>query len=206
MTEIKIEKKSPIWPWILLCLIIVAVLIYVFAFNDDDETDNRRDNRTEQKMEETQNTSQAASNNSAVTAYVHFIQKDNDSMGLDHEFTNEALSKLTEATTALANEIDYNIRRDIEELKTHTDQVNTDPFETTHANSIRKSADILSDVLKNIQQEAYSDLGSEADKVKNAAKAIKPETQTLNQKEDVKNFFNESANLLEKMNTNSPKI
>lgn len=41
MAEIKIEKKSPRWPWILLGAIIVGVLIYVFASGNDD--DNMRD-------------------------------------------------------------------------------------------------------------------------------------------------------------------
>lgn len=51
MAEIKIEKKSPIWPWILLGAIIVGVLIYVFASGNDD--DNMRDDHmdnTEHRM------------------------------------------------------------------------------------------------------------------------------------------------------------
>ncbi len=30
MAEIKIKKKSPIWPWILLVIIILAALAYYF--------------------------------------------------------------------------------------------------------------------------------------------------------------------------------
>jgi hypothetical protein len=33
MAEIKIEKKKPVWPWILL-LIIIALLVYYFFFRD----------------------------------------------------------------------------------------------------------------------------------------------------------------------------
>jgi hypothetical protein len=33
MAEIKIEKKKPVWPWILLVLILAAV-IYFFVFRD----------------------------------------------------------------------------------------------------------------------------------------------------------------------------
>jgi hypothetical protein len=43
MAEIKIEKKSPVWPWILLIVIVVGVLIYVFATDRDDDT-MRQDN------------------------------------------------------------------------------------------------------------------------------------------------------------------
>ena len=41
MAEIRIEKKKPVWPWILVGLIILAVIFFVvFASKDDDELDN----------------------------------------------------------------------------------------------------------------------------------------------------------------------
>lgn len=42
MAEIKIEKKSPIWPWILLIVIVVGILIYVFASDRDDDNSRER--------------------------------------------------------------------------------------------------------------------------------------------------------------------
>ncbi|MBC8005424.1 MAG: hypothetical protein H7X84_08105 [Verrucomicrobia bacterium] len=38
MAEIKIEKKKAIWPWI-IGIIILALLIYFLAFNDNKEGD-----------------------------------------------------------------------------------------------------------------------------------------------------------------------
>lgn len=38
MAEIKIEKKKAVWPWI-IGIIILALLIYFLAFNDDKEGD-----------------------------------------------------------------------------------------------------------------------------------------------------------------------
>lgn len=203
MAEIKIEKKTPMWPWIILILAVIGILIYLFAFSgDEDETEDITESRTE----EVTDTRQVALNNSAVIAYVSFINDDPDQMGLDHEFTNEALLKLTNATSAMADEIGYDIQKDLEEVRTHADKITTDPFETTHANSIRKSAEILANVLQNMQQKAFPGLTSEANSVMNAAIAIEPEALTLDQKEDVKNFFRESAYLLEKMNNNSPQM
>lgn len=205
MAEIKIEeKKSPLWPWILLIIAIIAILIYIFAFNGaGDITDDRKEDTTEQTIEESAETRQHAQNNSTVGAYVSFInEEDPDSMGIDHEFTSEAFMKLTNATIAMADEVDYDIEKDIEDLRTHTRKITSDPFETTHANSIRESAEILANTLQNIQQEAFPDLSSEADEVKNAATAIEADKLTLNQRGDVKNFFWESADLLKKMNNN----
>tara|TARA_R100000935_G_C2807100_1_gene153230 strand:- start:224 stop:427 length:204 start_codon:yes stop_codon:yes gene_type:complete len=40
MAEIKIEKKKPVWPWILVGLIILGVIFFlVFANEDEDEFD-----------------------------------------------------------------------------------------------------------------------------------------------------------------------
>jgi len=36
MAEIKIEKKKPIWPWIVVALIIGALIYYIFV--SDHET------------------------------------------------------------------------------------------------------------------------------------------------------------------------
>ncbi|HEU0137590.1 MAG TPA: hypothetical protein VFQ50_09890 [Flavobacterium sp.] len=39
MTEIKIEKKKPVWPWILLLLAIAALVYFlVFRETEDGET------------------------------------------------------------------------------------------------------------------------------------------------------------------------
>ncbi|MEO7976850.1 hypothetical protein [Flavobacterium sp.] len=39
MAEIKIEKKKPIWPWIVAVLIIGALIYYIFV-NDQATTEN----------------------------------------------------------------------------------------------------------------------------------------------------------------------
>lgn len=40
-------------------------------------------------------------------------------MTLDNAYTNEALLKLTDATNAMADEIDYTVAEDISEVKKH---------------------------------------------------------------------------------------
>lgn len=212
MAEIKIEKKStPIWPWILLGVALIALLIYLFSSRDNN---NERDEITEVTRSDSSYASSTqagrtqanASGNSEVLAYVSFIREDPDQMGLDHRFTNEAFSKLTSATNAMADKVGYNIQQDMTQVRTRTQKITTDPFETTHANSIREAAGILAQSLQNIQQKAFSGLASDADGVKSAAAGIKGNVMTLDQKGEVKSFFRKSADLLEKMNTNSPKL
>ena len=40
MAEIKIEKKKPIWPWILLAIIIIAVVAFFVYYEDGEILDD----------------------------------------------------------------------------------------------------------------------------------------------------------------------
>lgn len=40
MAEIKIEKKKPVWPWIVAVLLIGALVYYVFLRDDEVQNDN----------------------------------------------------------------------------------------------------------------------------------------------------------------------
>lgn len=89
-------------------------------------------------------------------------------MELDHSYTNEALLKLTEATRAIAEAINYEVKGDLDKVKEYADKITRDPFATSHADAIRKSADILSSVLQNIQQAKYPNLSNEVEEVRGA--------------------------------------
>lgn len=41
MAEIKIEKKKPIWPWIVAILLISALVYYVFLRDNEVPNENR---------------------------------------------------------------------------------------------------------------------------------------------------------------------
>ena len=48
MAEIKVEKKKPVWPWILLILIIViAAALYFIGDTEDDSIDDAMDEMEE---------------------------------------------------------------------------------------------------------------------------------------------------------------
>lgn len=191
MTEIKIEKKKPVWPWILLVLGLLAAAWFFFFRNDKQETMETADNNALIDVHE---------NNSTVAAYVTFINSDTNKMSLDHAFTSEALTKLTDAVDAMATEAGYDVKVDIAKAKQYADEITKDPMSTTHADKIRTAADVLSTSLQNLQQAKYPGLSAEAADVKSTAAAINPETLTLDQRDAVKSFFGMAADLLSKMN------
>lgn len=207
MAEIKIEKKNtPIWPWILGAVALIAVLIYLFSSGDER---NEGDELTQTSTEEsyaTSDTLKVSRNSTAVLAFVNFIKEDPNKMELDHDFTNEALLRLTNATNAVAEQVGYDIQQDMSELNMHTDKIAADPFDSTHANSIKSAAEILATALQNIQKNAFSGLETEAEAVKNAAQSIQGNMLTLDQKEAVKNYFQQSADLLVKMTPTTTEL
>ncbi len=194
MAEIKIEKKPPVWPWILLGLLLIGFLVYWFALRDQDTNDSMA-------MEETETTEMVTTNETGpIAEYVAFIDNDTEPMGLDHEFTNEALMKLTAATQAVADQNNYDVKADLDQVKEYANKIEVDPFETTHANSIRKASEILAGALHKMQEAKFPQLANEAQGVVNAANKIDPDVLTLDQKSAVKGFFNETASLLRRMN------
>lgn len=199
MAEIKIEKKSMAWLWMLL-FVGIAVLVYFVAFHKYDD-----------KVNETAKTSDTIStggtdlinvteNNTTVAAYVNFADSNKNKMTLDHAYTNEALLKLTEATQAMADEVGYEVRADLEKVREYATMITKDPFETTHADNIKKADDILARVLQNIQMSKFPGLTNEVAELKNAAASIKPGVLALNQRSEIETFFHKAAELLRKMN------
>lgn len=191
MTEIKIEKKTPVWPWILLALGLLFAGWFFFVRNDKAGPLETADKTALIDLRE---------NNIVVNAYVKFINSDTNTMSLDHTFTSEAITKLSDAVDAMATETGYDLKADVAKTKQLAYEITEDPMATTHADKIRRAADILGTYLQNIQQAKYPSLSAEATDVKNAASAINPETLTLDQRDAVKSFFRKAADLLDKMN------
>lgn len=203
MAEIKIEEKKTIWPWVLVGLLLLALLLYFVLRNNDE------DDLAAQTMQNT--TSQAALQDTNTTvgmtgdytsgsvedymAYINAVQP----MGLDHNYTNGALMRLANAIQAKAQMVGYNVQADIDQAKQLADKIQKDPLATTHANSIRDAAGILATTMHNMQQAKFPNLSNEAQQVKNAAQSIDPDVLTLEQKEEVKTFFERSGDLLQKM-------
>jgi hypothetical protein len=200
MAEIKIEQKKQVWPWLLVGLFIAVLLVYFLVFRDNGENTEALT-----QADYITNTNEydllgVNENNGTVAAYVNFVENIKEKMSLDHAYTNEALLKLIEATNAMANEVGYDVQADIEKVKKYANMIAKDPFETTHADNIRKADDILANALQNIQKAIYPSLADEVEELKSASESIKLGVLTLEQKDAVKNYFAKASDLLQKMN------
>ena len=197
MTEIKIEKKAPVWPWILIGLVIAA-LIYFFAFRETEDTIIPGEDDDDTRQEQTIGIRE---NNSTVEEYISFVRNsERDDMGLDHEFSNEALLLLADAIDAMADEVDVDLNNDFKGVRDNADHITDDPTSTDHANHIRTSALTLTSELGNIQREEYPELSNEITDLKAAANSIDPNVLTNDQRNSVMSYFDKAADVLEKMN------
>jgi hypothetical protein len=204
MAEIKIEKKKPIWPWILLGLIILGGILY-FVFADDD--DNMEEENTEQVVtpmesetdDETANwEDDNLSGDESVSKYLTHIG-DKEKMGIDHEYSNEALVYLINALENRAEEADIDTEVEIQDLKNNVSEIKEDPQALSHANTISNVGTEIVDLMDKMQQEKFPDISQDVQEVKTALQSIDPSAPTLDQKDAVNSFYKEAGDVLKKM-------
>lgn len=198
MAEIKIEKKNPIWPWILVGVIILALILYFFVFKDQNNSlfGNDGKDTTSMGMENQNN------NDDAVMAYINFIKADTNSMSLNHEYSQEALTKLANATEAISNKTGVDVKANLDEVKQLSQSIKENPSVSTHADNIKRASIIIATALGTIQKAKFGDLSAESDQLMDDAKTVEENDLTLDQKNTVKTFYNTAADLLQKMNNN----
>lgn len=203
MAEIKIEKKKPIWPWIVLALVILA-LLYFFVFADDDnddldavETEQVEEGTVWEDEMETE-TDTANWNTGAVQSYLTYIS-DNNRMGLDHEYTNNAIIELMNAVQAKADEMNYDISADMQSVREDAQVIQQDPMALNHADRIKSAGMKLANIIENMQKEGFPNLSNDVNEVKTAVQNINETTPTLEQRDQIKMFFDEAGDVLSKM-------
>lgn len=205
MAEIKIKKKTPIWPWILLGAGILALLYFLFFNTNDDNvnTDDVSDNDMEIVTDDANSANKDAKilsemAISKIADYQAYVSKDAE-MGLEHEYSHNALDKLIDATEAVANSMDIDVNADLKTARSKAASITNDPADLDHANKIKNAGTIIVQALERIQTEKFPDLDTSFKDLQNSVMEIVPETQTLEQKDAVKDFFEKAGELLTNM-------
>ncbi len=214
MAEIKIEKKKPVWPWILLGLVILGVILYfLLSDNNTDTMDDRddmeevdttyqttqvREGDTATWPEDTNRTPSATADNQSVDTYLSHVGN-TSRMGMEHEYTNNALLHLINAVDYKAQEQNVNIQTDLTEIRNDARAITQNPQATDHANHIRNAATKLTNAMEKIQEKKFPNLSQDITDVRDAAQNIDTSVLTLEQRDKINSFFNEAADVLRKM-------
>lgn len=197
MAEIKIEKKAPIWPWI-LGLILIAGIVYYFMTRDNDTIVDTE--ITTVVTTDTLSVDEPMDREDAIASYVTYI--DNPEMGVNHVYTNGGLHHLIDATRSAAEMTQVDIEANLTDAAAKADKITKNPESLQHADLIKDAAETITKALKTIQTEKFSNLDMEYSQVENAVKAIDVKKPTLEQKDAVNNFFNKAAILLTSIKNN----
>jgi len=195
MTEIKIEKKQPVWPWIALIAGILALIYYLFVHDQADKVDENEVTTTETTTVVTDDM------NNKVADYNSFIS-DDASMSMDHEYSSSALMKLIDAAEEVANAKGVDIKADLDLARQNASEITNDREKLNHADKIKSAGTIIVQALKKVQTEKFPNLENNLMGVQDALGKIKPTTPTLDQKEAVKGFFTQAGELLTNMKSN----
>lgn len=219
MAQIRIEedKNTSILPWIFGLLLLGLLAWAAFAFLDDEDNDGTvlDTEEIEAPLAEmaTEITGEpdgtyteemrAVDANLYAPAFATFMDYTLDmqgEMGLDHEFSHNALTYLADATEDVADAYDVNITDNTERAKDMADAITKDPYATNHADMIRMAAINITETLERVNTRAFNGAASaELIMLRKEAQSIDSKTLTLNQKEDVRTFFAAARNVLAKM-------
>ena len=203
MADINIEKKKskPIWPWILGLLLLAGIIWAIAGIDSEPEAEGvaavEEPYRDEVVNTEPQSNVMGEENQQGFVAYVE-NEEIKDKMGMDHQITSEALKKLASSLRDIS-ENDNKYSQQIEEIRQHAQQIQSDPQSLQHANHAHKAFTSAADVMGQIQQDRFPDAKSEVNDVQEAVKKLKNNEPLLNQKDAVNTFFEKAADAIEGM-------
>ncbi|MDT0687578.1 hypothetical protein [Autumnicola psychrophila] len=184
--------------------LVLAILYFLFANGDDDEIidETEQEQVIDTTSIEEENTANWDNNRNdtvgGVDGYLSYIG-DESRMGIDHEYTNNAIIYLMNAVQAKANELNVDIDADMQEIRQKAEQITQDPMATNHADKIKDAGSDLTNVIENLQEEQFPDLSQDVQEVKSAVQDIDGSVLTLEQKDKVNKFFDEAGDVLNKM-------
>lgn len=218
MAEIKIEKKKPIWPWILLIVILVIAAILFFMNRDDiqddatdvddmeeiddiDDTDALDDTETSDAFVDTTSTYSRQEAERAMMDYRSSFT-DSTKLGSDLTYTQNTMLQLVKAVEIKANQFNVDASQTINELK-----MNLDPTTTPANGTQQMSSDMMTtkagkvvDVIEKVQQKQFPGLADDVTQLRMKVNEMTSNTNIDQQRSNLQAFFNDAADLLNNMN------
>lgn len=211
MAEIKIEKKSPIWPWILLIILILAVIVYYVSTNNDGDSifDNQENTEVRDTLSNTNpvdGTTLPYMDSTDVVQEFESSVTDSARIGVDFTYTKTAIVNLARVITMKADELDVQPTMALENLKFYSDPNHTTTDtelpadKDVYGNFKTVSKDIVT-VLESIQAENHPSLKDDILELKQTSSKIDTNIATKEQQVTVQSFFTQAKKVVNDMNT-----
>ncbi len=214
MAEIKIEKKKPIWPWILLVVLIILALLYFFVFANNDYDDDTIDTDDTEQVQPIDSVAVDSANNTweeqvatdslrgdftTLSASYFTAVQEKSKLGSDTLYTKNTLLKLVDAIKSKAMENQMELETDFSQIRENVIGI-TDRSQRFTSEKFKEIAQKTVEAAKTIQKKEYPQLEGEIKKAENSVEAIDANMKMSNQPEKIKTFFEKMAAVLKNMN------
>ena len=138
--------------------------------------------------------------------FIAFAEK-TDAEDLNRKLTYRGIKKLTMAVSNLevtdSSMVEW--KSDIDRLKYQTEQLRDESMSGQQATVIKSTFMDIARTFENIQKKADTEIEEEVSQVMQAAQEINEQEKASNQREQIDNFFDEAADVLEKLKENTPE-
>ncbi|MFB9053829.1 hypothetical protein ACFFVB_12150 [Formosa undariae] len=213
MAEIKIEKKKPIWPWILVILIILGIIMYVVytptnenMYPDDTNTYKNTDTITpnQESAYPVTSVNDSVVNYESSSTYLVQLQEnldDSTAIGTDSIQTSKALYNLAYATASKAEESNVYDSEALKNIESHLEKQSStgtshmDMAATTQLDFKTMSSEITT-VIEDIQKNHAPELIDEMSKLKKTSNALSSSMPWSKQQKNIEAYFRQAHDIL----------
>lgn len=205
MTQLHIERKErTAWPWVLLGLLLVALLLW-FVFGRADTDEGAVADRTPPVLTDSAPVAAAVAMPAELSEFVRFVDtRSGAEAGAAHDYTADGLRRLADALGAVATSASVSgvdVDQRLTGIRERADAMQREPTSTQHALQAREAAMLAGGLLQQMQAARAGTVESAPGPVNDAAQAISAERPLLEQVSEVQRFFEQAASALRALGT-----
>ena len=201
MAEINLERKSGgASVWIAVAFLALAIAIGWILLSDRSGVDDFALTDSATGSTSVASTEAAGSVDTRlapeVDAYLTWNEQGraDSAVSLDHTYTATGIRRLAAALTSIANAPEgAQVERELTMIRGHADSLERSTASSAHANQARSAFISLSGLMVAMQASRFPDAEREATAVREAAQALSPTTPLLEQRSEVRSFFDRAA-------------
>lgn len=201
MADIQLERKEKgvNWMWVLLILALLALLAWwlLSQRGDGDRVVMAADSGV--VMDTARDTGTAIAGAPAeVNDFLRYVDdsRARTEMGRDHEYTADGIRRLAAALGAMAGADTTGsvaLRPRIDSLRQQAEALQRNAESGQHAAQTRQAFDRSVSVMDALQQRRQGSATGQVNEARQAAQAIQPARQLLEQRAEVQRFFERAA-------------
>lgn len=213
MAELHIEKKDrPVWPWIALGVVVLAVVAWLLMARDDTPRTAAGDAAPGAIADTTPGAAARADDPAAtidgapseVNDYLRYTAEHRSRVdaGLSHEYTADGIRRLANALGAITERDTVGgteVSSLVDGLRNQADSLERNPESSRHSRYAREAFVSASELMQALQQRSYPNAGAEVGQARQAAEAVDVNAQLLTQRTQVQGFFDQSARAVQAM-------